>query len=542
RDGVIGISPLERGDVGLVTALHAAGALGVLDVGRDPARAKRLLAQVTAVRIPEGVSLELPAHITTVIVGEPALVPLYGPGRRVLAQVVSVDEARAAIAAGASGLIAKGSESGGRIGDETTFVLVQRLCDLDVPVWAQGGIGEHTAAACIAGGAAGVVLDSQLALVRESSLAAPIRQAIAAMDGSETVLLHGYRVFSRPDLSIAKRVKSVADVVAQLGGDDLQNQLLPLGQDAAFAVPRTAAQVVRGITAAIARHLALAVEHRPLAPESPFARAHGLHYPIAQGPMSRVSDRARFAAAVAENGGLPFLALTLMSGPEVRELLEETQALVGDRPWGVGILGFVPPEVREAQLEVIREINPPIALIAGGRPSQATPLEAQGTATYLHVPSPGLLDLFLKDGARRFVFEGSECGGHTGPRTSFVLWQQQIARLLASEHAGMCDVLFAGGIHDARSAAMIAAMAAPLAARGARVGMLMGTAYLFTHEAVECGAIEPSFQQQAIACSSTVLLETSPGHSTRCADTSYVAAFKAERERLEHAGVSQKDA
>ena len=46
------------------------------------------------------------------------------------------------------------------------------------------------------------------------------------------------------------------------------------------------------------------------------------------------------------------------------------------------------------------------------------------------------------------------------------------------------SVLFAGGIHDARSAAMVAAMAAPLAARGAKVGVLMGTAYLFTEEAV----------------------------------------------------------
>src|SRR6202042_2959095 len=102
----------------------------------------------------------------------------------------------------------------------------------------------------------------------------------------------------------------------------------------------------------IARGLELAVEH-PLGPDSAFAQRHGLKYPIAQGPMSRVSDRARFAAAVAEGGGLPFLALTLMSGAEVRELLAETKRLVGDRPWGVGILGFVPPEVREAQLAVI---------------------------------------------------------------------------------------------------------------------------------------------------------------------------------------------
>ena len=77
-------------------------------------------------------------------------------------------------------------------------------------------------------------------------------------------------------------------------------------------------------------------------------------------------------------------------------------------------------------------------------------------------------------------------------------------------------VLFAGGIHDARSAAMVAAMAAPLAARGVRVGVLMGTAYLFTEEAVGAGAITPTFQEAAVAGTETVLLETGPGHATRC--------------------------
>ena len=36
------------------------------------------------------------------------------------------------------------------------------------------------------------------------------------------------------------------------------------------------------------------------------------------------------------------------------------------------------------------------------------------------------LEVFLRDGARRFVFEGRECGGHVGPRTSFVLWETMI--------------------------------------------------------------------------------------------------------------------
>ncbi|HEV7554385.1 MAG TPA: nitronate monooxygenase, partial [Kofleriaceae bacterium] len=414
-------------------------------------------------RVPHGVDVgELPAQVDTVIVESLADITHF-PRRTVIAQVTSLADARTAIAAGAAGLIAKGSEAGGFVGDETTFMLVQRLVELGVPVWAQGGIGIHTAAACVAGGATGVVLDSQLALLRESTLAADLQSAIAAMDGSETTMIAGHRVYTRPDLPVAQLgALDVDGVRARLGGDDLHRNLLPLGQDAAFAkslaqqMP-TVGQLVRGIESAIASHLATAAEFAPLGPHSPLASAHGMKYPIAQGPMSRVSDRARFADAVAQAGGLPFLALTLMTGAEVRELLRETQSLLGDRPWGVGILGFVPPEVREQQLAVLREIPPPVALIAGGRPSQAHPLEAQGTATYLHVPSPGLLDLFLKDGARKFVFEGRECGGHVGPRSSFALWESQLERLLAHPEAGAMSVLFAGGIHDARSAAMVAA-------------------------------------------------------------------------------------
>ena len=91
--------------------------------------------------------------------------------------------------------------------------------------------------------------------------------------------------------------------------------------------------------------------------------------------------------------------------------------------------------------------------------------------------------------ARRPAHELRRCG------------RRQIERLLAHERPERrCSVLFAGGIHDARSAAMVAALAAPLAARGAKIGVLMGTAYLFTEEAVAAGAIQPGFQRGAIAC------------------------------------------
>src|SRR5947208_2796460 len=88
-------------------------------------------------------------------------------------------------------------------------------------------------------------------------------------------------------------------------------------------------------------------------------------------------------------------------------------------------------QVCARQLAEARKYAPPFAIIAGGRPDQAKALEQEGTRTYLHVPSPELLRSFLENGARRVVFEGRECGGHVGPRSSFVLWELMIGVIVA---------------------------------------------------------------------------------------------------------------
>src|SRR5262249_56521540 len=112
---------------------------------------------------------------------------------------------------------------------------------------------------------------------------------------------------------------------------------------------------------AIDRGLEMARVHRPLAPGSPLAEAHGTVFPIVQGPMTRVSDTAAFAEAVADGGGLPFLALAMLRGPEVRALLDDARARLDGRPWGVGVLGFVTPELRREQVEAVRDAKPPFA-------------------------------------------------------------------------------------------------------------------------------------------------------------------------------------
>jgi hypothetical protein len=89
------------------------------------------------------------------------------------------------------------------------------------PVWVRGGIGVHTAAAVVAGGGPGVLLDAQLGLLREGGLGVDARRALEAMDGSETRVVGGHRFFTRPDLPAAAlpETASAAEVAALMGAD-----------------------------------------------------------------------------------------------------------------------------------------------------------------------------------------------------------------------------------------------------------------------------------------------------------------------------------
>lgn len=487
---------------------------------------------------------------------------LQKTGVRVLLEVVSVQEAMSAQKLGADGVIAKGHEAAGYVGDQTTFVLLQQcLRHLTIPVFAEGGIGLHTASACFAAGGAGVVLTSQLLLARESCLPFELKAKIETMDGTESFALppsaeQAFRLYARPNHPIMDTLAALAPeaILAELvkSGQDENplNWVFPLGQDVAFAgwLARrylSVAGILDAVANAVHEHVQLAKELKPLAPGSPLAKSHGSEYPIVQGAMTRVSDTAEFAFEVAQGGGLPFLALSLMRKGEADLLLSQSQKKLGNLPWGVGILGFVPSQLRQEQLEVVETYKPPYALIAGGRPDQAKFLEEKGIKTYLHVPSPLLLSSFVEMGSRRFVFEGKECGGHVGPRSSFVLWESMIERLLDSigprEDGSAYHVLFAGGVHDALSASMVAAMAAKLAEKGVKVGVLMGTAYLFTEEAVSSGAIVKKFQDAAVDCRETVLLETGPGHAIRCIDSPYKQTFDEKRRTLLAEGKSRDE-
>jgi acyl transferase domain-containing protein/NAD(P)H-dependent flavin oxidoreductase YrpB (nitropropane dioxygenase family)/NAD(P)-dependent dehydrogenase (short-subunit alcohol dehydrogenase family)/acyl carrier protein len=578
---IIALTPAGVADARLVLAADRAGCLGILNAEIGPLPYETLETLRGRTRMPYGLKMAslddmaltdleryLPAGLGWLLVDASfvfdrpdMLQRMTAKTVRIMVEITEWDD-RLATLSGHYALVVKGHEAGGSVGEETSFILLQKaLQRQSAPVLVRGGVGLHGTAAVRAAGAAGVVLDDQLLLLKESRVALALQPALRDFRGLETGLVQAgesrWRVFEKPGfphlrqirqrLSASSAGEGREHLLAHIGWDDPASQILPIGQAAAFAQPfadrfSTFGRLAQAIRAESERRLPATITLDPLGPGRGVAISHRTEFPIVQGPMTRVTDVAAFAQEVADAGGLPLVALALMQPEAVEKLLRETAERLSGKSWGVGLLGFAPAELIREQVRIALRYAPRFALIAGGRPEQAKDLELSGIASYLHVPSPRLLTMFLEAGARRFVFEGRECGGHVGPLSSLMLWDSMVSTLLRHPVNPARDadiqVLFAGGIHDASSAAMVSVMAAPLVERGMKIGVLMGTAYLFTREILSSGAVVQEFQNAAIACERTLTLETGPGHASRAVVTPFAEEFLARRRQLEAENLS----
>jgi acyl transferase domain-containing protein/NAD(P)H-dependent flavin oxidoreductase YrpB (nitropropane dioxygenase family) len=488
-------------------------------------------------------------------------------GSFVIIEAINLKEAIEAQKSGANGIIAKGNEAGGRVGEETTFILLQRLKNvIKCEIYPHGGIGLHTIGACTAAGASGGVLDWPLCLSFESALGPKMRKFVSSSDSLQTMVIRGpdgerIRVLHTPQSSSFKSFEVLAakstaikiakekikrdwwkEVQRRTGWSDPEQHLIPMGQDACFAISiarrfKRLKDVIETIKQNAFTYPAESISIRPLCEGGPLAESHNTRFPIVQGPMSWVSDNPEFASAIADKGALPTIALGQLKGNISKKILKDTRKKLIDKSWGAGLLGFITPQILKPQLKAIQDTKPPYVLLAGGRPDQARSLEDQGIKVYAHVPTTAILQLFYNSGHRRFILEGNEAGGHVGPYSSFVLWElmtNALLQLIGSDEkeAKSCRVLYAGGIHDRQSVSMLEAITVPLTKRGVRIGVVMGTAYLFTHEAVNTGALSRTYQDVVVGCKETGLLETGPGHSTRCVITPYYETFIKEKKRL----------
>ena len=124
--------------------------------------------------------------------GNPApFLPLWKEaGAKVFPVVAAVALAKLAAKAGADGVIAEGTESGGHVGELTTMALVPQVCRaVDIPVVAAGGIasGEQLLAA-FALGACGAQLGTCLLVSQECPIHDNYKQAVLKAKDSSTIV------------------------------------------------------------------------------------------------------------------------------------------------------------------------------------------------------------------------------------------------------------------------------------------------------------------------------------------------------------------
>ncbi len=250
----------------MVVAADRAGALGLLDLVAAPAdqdvlsralrRIDRLGTRSFGVRLDAGAIATArpgswPEGLAVVVAVEETgadwtaiLNAIRETGRIALAEVTSNAGAEAALAAGADGVIVAGHEAGGRCASLSSFVMLQGVLSSGNPrAWVRGGIGPRSACACMAMGAAGVVLDGAVLLARESPLVEEVRARIARFDGGETTVLGTeggtlLRVFDVPATAVEGRSRADAVDGRRVEAADVGwsvRQSWPVGQDAALA-------------------------------------------------------------------------------------------------------------------------------------------------------------------------------------------------------------------------------------------------------------------------------------------------------------------
>ena len=202
----------------LVAAVSEAGGLGLIGAGGAPAEFVREQIRKVKERTekPFGVNLMLmnpeADAIAQVIVEEGVKVVTTGagnPGRylpmwreagiTVIPVVASVAMARMMERAGAQGVVAEGTESGGHIGAASTMTLVPQVADaVSIPVIAAGGIADGRGlAAALMLGAEAVQMGTRFIVARESVVHENYKKKVIGardIDSEVTGMSHGHPV------------------------------------------------------------------------------------------------------------------------------------------------------------------------------------------------------------------------------------------------------------------------------------------------------------------------------------------------------------
>ncbi|MGB9618014.1 MAG: hypothetical protein ACPL7J_11900 [Desulfomonilaceae bacterium] len=542
---ILFVNPPINDDQTLIEEVSAAGGLGIVDhVTAGPARfqVKPGVAHGVRVRVEDlGTAASAPdVRLVVIPYEEISRLAAMSPGQLsnypfpVGVEVGSKADAAQAERVGATFLIARANEGPGWVSHTTGFVLFQEIKKSSrLPVLLQGGVTFRSAAGVAAAGGAGVVLDLHLLLAEGSKITNEMKSFLRSLRTPSAAVLaeeqgRPLRVYARVGTAAVRKflkmerdalgdgeqeyLALLEDALRSLPKSlDADDALLPFSED--LVIEREALESLgsaENIVAEFLKCMDVSGREWPLREGSAICALHETRWPLVQGPMAHVSDAPQFLRAVSESGAFPFLAMGNMPEPIARSALQDAARATGGK-FGVGLIGLeANRHCYEKHLSIMRDMPPRFCILAAGSVELAQTIERQGTACYLHCPSPSVLSEALKAGLRRFVFEGHESGGHIGLLSSLNLWSACLNLLSEEQKKGLdlrgVSALFAGGIGSPLGAAFIGGMAADLAAAGLQMGLQIGTAYLASREAVETGAITPTYQKLTVESDKTVVI------------------------------------
>jgi nitronate monooxygenase len=257
-----------------------------------------------------------------------------------------------------------------------------------------------------------------------------------------------------------------------------------------------------------------------------------LEHPIVQAPMGGGPSTPALAAAVAEAGGLGFLAAGYKTVDAVRTDVEALRELT-DRPFGVNL--FAPPapaaeDVRdfaarlrgeashygapvgeprhdddgwEAKLALVAELRVPVVSFTFGCPSAEVvgSLPGEGWVT---VTTAEEARIAAEAGAHALVVQGVEAGGHRGSFDDGAPGEIGLLALLQLVAAAVDLPLVAtGGLATGRSVAAVLAAGAAAAQ--------LGTAFMLCPEA----ATAPAHREAIAGDGDTALTRAFTGRTAR---------------------------
>ena len=125
--------------------------------------------------------------------------------------------------------------------------------------------------------------------------------------------------------------------------------------------------------------------------------------------------------------------------------------------------------------------------------------------------------------------------GHIGPRSSFVLWEVMIEKLLESSRMVMSRKNFISCLQVVSMTLFLLLWFLRCLLLWCRVVFWSDTYgnSLFVYRRNSAEGIVRGFQEEAICCSHTKVIETGPGHAIRCSITPFVNTFENEKRRLQ---------